>query len=129
MYKNILIIIVIILLQSCSTDRDSIDKIIGKWVLVKQYESEIQVDLDCSQYFYVEFKANNEMVSDYLDYDSTPEACTGFDFIINKWRKNGNKYETYQLPNDIHSEIFFDGDNLVLDLTNVPKRYIYVRLN
>jgi hypothetical protein len=129
MNKNILTILVIILLQSCSSDADSNDKIIGKWVLIEQYESGVQVDLDCSQYFYVEFKANKEMVSDYLDFDSTPQACTGFDFTINTWRKNGNKYETYLRPNDIHSEIFFDGDYLILDLADLPKRYIYVSLN
>jgi hypothetical protein len=117
-------------LQSCSSDGDPNDKIIGKWILVERMESGTQVDLGCLQYFYIEFKTNHEKIGTYLDYDSTPEECRGFDFFLMYWEKNDDKYLTYQRPYDINGEFFFDGDYLVSDSRDIPnKRFIYERLN
>lgn len=129
MKNSIIIILLITLLQSCSSDGISNDKIIGKWVVIESYESGVQVDLDCDQYFYIEFKTNNNLVGDYLDYDSTPEACKYVDFVLNKWRKRNGQYETYLHTNDVNSVISFDGEYLVRDLNYLHKRYVYARLN
>ena len=129
MKKSIINILLFCLLQSCSNDNITNNKLIGKWVLIESYDSGVLVDSECSQYLYIEFKTNNELVANYINYNATPETCKEFDFEINYWKKSNGKIKTYRYPNELYAEILFEGENLVMESTEYAKKFVYTRLN
>ena len=128
--KNVFILIsCILLLTSCSSDdNDSVDAIVGQWQMVERYESNIQTMVGCSQYYYVEFKSNNEIIAGYIDFENTPTECTSVVFEVVLWRKSGDVYEIYVDPNDVLSVAYFEGDDLVIESTFADWFGVYQRL-
>ncbi len=129
MKKLALIITFMALILSCSSDDDSnTDNIVGQWQMIERYESDVEVEVGCSQYYYSEFKSNNQLSADYINFDNTPAECTTVTFEILLWRKSGNDYEIYVNPDEIISVAYFDGDNLVIESNMLNRRSVYQKL-
>ncbi|CAH8283285.1 hypothetical protein EV196_102247 [Mariniflexile fucanivorans] len=122
----------LILFQSCSNrEEDSNDKIIGKWQVIETYQSGLLVEsYECSVYLYSEFKINHEMLGGFIDYSTAPSDCTSnIQFEMLLWKKTGkNSYEIRDALNIIKSVAYFDGNNLIIETSNLPYKYVYKML-
>lgn len=127
MKKVFFITIIVSLLNSCSSSDENPDMIIGQWQMIERYESDLSVGVGCSQYYYTEFKSNNELSGGYIDSNDTPAECSSI-FDLSLWRRSGGDYEIYSSPNDVQSIAYFQGDNLVIEPTSADYRWVYQRL-
>ncbi|WP_422107010.1 lipocalin family protein [Winogradskyella sp.] len=129
MKKVFVLISCVLLLISCSSDdSNGVDSIVGQWQMIERFESNVQVEVGCSQYYYTEFMSNNELGGGYIDFSTTPMECATVTFELLRWRKSGNNYEIYVDPSDIISVAYFEGDNLVIEPNSADSRWVYQRL-
>lgn len=119
-----------ILLTSCSSDdNNSSDIIIGKWVPIEKYESDVQVSLStCEPYIYLEYRSDKSILSDRVITSQLPQECELLMFIIGRnWSNLGNnQYRIRFLDDPGEIRIYYkDGENLVEELPDGITKYVY----
>ncbi|QNM84211.1 hypothetical protein H9W90_08300 [Polaribacter pectinis] len=124
-------VIFTLLLFSCSNENDLEDRIIGKWKMTEKYDGNTKVDLGCSEYYYSEFRilfGKYETFSSYIDFEQTPQECKSSS-ALRSWRKSNFGYELFDFPNEILYVAYFEADNLIIEATQLPYKFIYRRFN
>jgi len=130
MKKIYLYVILLIIVQSCSNGDELNSRIIGKWQVIERYESGILVENGCTQYYYSEFKSNNEFVGGYIDFDNTPNECSenvAFELLF--WTaESNNTYKVSSTLVDVRFSAYFEGNNLIIESSQVPYLEVLKRL-
>ena len=126
------IISTVCIIFSCSNDDDSAqanDIIIGEWIAIQQYESDILVDLPIHlQCIYTTFAADNNTFSDLIPSNNLPTECSTLNFVFGiTWTNLGNNQYGIGFPNEqgqIH--VFYkEGENLIQEKSNGTTKIVY----
>lgn len=127
MKKLVVILLGFLVLNSCSNNNSS-DMIVGQWVMTQRFESDIEVDIGCSEYTYVEYRADGSITGDYIDLANTPDECANLTFIFLQWSKAGINNYNFEIGNEVISSGYFEGDNLIIESQESPFLWVYSRL-
>ena len=127
--KSFLIVLYILDYFYCSNEKVNKDIIIGKWQIIEYYEFNKKVELPCVQYYYTEYKEDNNIDSRIISFDKTPDDCK---LMISDfgWKWSNLGYNLYLIKNisdktGITYKIYKEGDNLVQEEINQKTKTIY----
>lgn len=134
--RKIIFLPILFFLLSCSNNKDENNEfIVGKWKVIKRYDSGVETDLSpCDPFYIYEFGADFSVETYVVSKSEIPQnvLCGVYFTGMYSWVKiDENTYQEIRTsdPLDINSTYTRDGDFLILNYSDNDNQRIVLKRN